>query len=419
MIGVLLFGFWSCYRFMDNAIVIVIDRLGAGYLGPYGNTWIETPNWNRLAARSVLFEFALADAIDLPTVYRSYWQGLHAMSSDRPVRSLPEMAAARGIHCALVTDEPQIVELPGTESFSDRVVLTLPAAERPASEVVQTQMAQLFAAAAHWLQRAAEPFLLWIHARGMAGAWDAPMEFRNQFTDEDDPLPPELTTPPVKRFGASPDPDEVLGYLHAYAGQVALLDDCLGAFLETAQATAGWERTLLAMTSPRGYPLGEHQWVGGSDEVAYGEQVHVPCLLRLPQDRGAALRCHELVQPPDLCASLCDAFALAADDGPRWGQSLLPLAGCAPPAWRDRAATRAPAAQALRTPAWLLVRRHDGRRELFAKPDDRWEANEVASRCQEAVEQLDAALDEFQRAAQSSQPAQLSPLSPLLLDGLG
>ncbi len=79
---------------MDNAIVIVVDRLGAGYLGPYGNTWIETPSCNRLAARSVLFEFALADAVDLATVYRSYWQGLHAMSPDRPIRSLPEMAAA-------------------------------------------------------------------------------------------------------------------------------------------------------------------------------------------------------------------------------------------------------------------------------------------------------------------------------------
>ena len=180
---------------MDNAIVIVVDRLGAGYLGPYGNTWIETPSCNRLAARSVLFEFALADAVDLPTVYRSYWQGLHAMSPDRPIRSLPEIAAARGVHGGLVTDEPQLVELPGAAGFADRVVLTLAPVERPAAEVVQTQMAQLFAAAAHWLQRAPEPFLLWIHARGMAGAWDAPVEFRNQFADEDDPRAAGIWSP--------------------------------------------------------------------------------------------------------------------------------------------------------------------------------------------------------------------------------
>jgi len=197
-----------------------------------------------------------------------------------------------------------------------------------------------------------------------------------------------------------------------------LLDLCLEPFLESAQAMAGWDRTLLALTSPRGYPLGEHRWVGEGDAVVYGEQVHVPCLIRLPHDVNAGVRCQELVQPPDLCASLWEAFQLASDAAPSWGRSLLPLAGAEPPPWRDRAATVAPAAQALRTPAWLLVRRQDGRHELFAKPDDRWEANEVANRCPEAVEQLVVAWNEFQQVAQSPQAAQFSPLAELLREGL-
>ena len=404
---------------MTNAVVIVVDRLGAGYLGPYGNTWIETPNCNRLAARSVLFETALADAVDLRTVYRSYWRGLHSLCPERSVWSLPEALAAGGIHCGLVTDEPLLAEIPEVAAFADRIVLRPAPVERPATDVVQTQMAHLFAAASEWLERASEPFLLWIHARGMAGAWDAPVELRNQFADEDDPLPPESVAPPVKPFESAGDPDELLGYLHAYAGQVSLLDVCLGAFLETAQATAGWDRTLLAMTSPRGYPLGEHGWVGESDAVVYEEQIHVPCLIRLPHDACAGVRCQEFVQPPDLCASLGEAFQLAPDAEPRWGRSLLPLADAQPPPWRDRTATSAAAAQALRTPAWLLVRRQDGRHELFAKPDDRWEANEVASCCPQAVEELIAAWNEFQCIAQSPQAAQFPPLSALLQEGIG
>jgi hypothetical protein len=97
---------------------------------------------------------------------------------------------------------------------------------------------------------------------------------------------------------------------------------------------------------------------------------------------------------------------------------MLALADDAPPPWRDRAATIAPAAQALRTPAWLLVQPQDGHHELFAKPDDRWEANEVANRCREAVEQLSTAWIELQQAAQNPQTAQLSPLSELLLRGI-
>lgn len=413
--------------FMRNAIVLVVDRLGAGCLGPYGNTWIETPSWNRVAVQSALFEWALTDALDLPTVYRSYWQGQHALCPARPRASLPEALAAAGVHCTLVTDEPQLADIPGADCFAERIALTPAEAERPATEVFQTQMAQLFAAAASQLERMPEPFLLWIHSRGMAGAWDGPVELRNEYADEDDPLPPELVVPPVKRFESAYDPDELLGYQHAYAGQVALFDLCLGAFLDTAWATAGWDRTLLVLTSPRGYPLGEHRVVGPCDAAVYEEQVHVPCLVRLPHDRGAGIRCQELVQPPDLDATLREAFRLEPDGEPRWGQSLLALLGTEPPAWRDRAATISPAAQALRTPAWLLVRRHGDRHddqhidqhEVFAKPDDRWEVNEVANRCPEAVEQLENAWDEFQRAAQASPLAQPSPLSNLLREGFG
>jgi arylsulfatase A-like enzyme len=402
---------------MTNAIVFVVDRLGAGYLGPYGNTWIETPNCNRLAAQSALFEWALTDTLDLSTVYRSYWQGQHALCPSRPRDSLPEMLAASGVHAALVTDEPQLTELPGAAFFAERMVLVPAEVERPASEVFETQMAQLFAAAAEQLERLPEPFLLWIHSRGMGGAWDAPVELRNEFADEDDPLPPELVVPPVKRYESACEPDELLGYQHAYAGQVALLDLCLGAFLDTAWAAASWDRTLLALTSPRGYPLGEHRVVGPCDATLYEEQVHVPCLIRLPRDSHAGVRCQELVQPPDLCATLRDVLQLPPASEPRWGLSLQPLWAPEPPVWRDRAATTSPAAQALRTPAWLLVRRAEEQREVFAKPDDRWEVNEVANRCPEALEQLEKAWDEFREAAQSDLRAPLPPLSDLLREG--
>ena len=48
-----------------SAIILVVDRLGAGHLGPYGNTWVETPALNRLAAESVLFELAITDSPQL------------------------------------------------------------------------------------------------------------------------------------------------------------------------------------------------------------------------------------------------------------------------------------------------------------------------------------------------------------------
>jgi hypothetical protein len=56
------------------------------------------------------------------------------------------------------------------------------------------------------------------------------------------------------------------------------------------------------------------------------------------------------------------------------------------------------------------------RYELFAKPDDRWEANEIASRCGEVVEVLAAELDRFGDAAGKGQLAESAPLAELLCD---
>lgn len=403
---------------MANAIILVVDRLSAGYLGPYGNTWIETPCWNSLAARAALFEWCLADAVDLPTIYRSYWFGHHALSRGPLGSSLPEAVARAGIHSALITDEPSLLELPGATAFVDRIAVKPATVDGPAVEIYQTRIAQLLATAAEHLQRMPEPFLAWVHARGMSGPWDAPIELRNQFADEDDPEPPTLIEPPQKRLDEGHDPDELLGYQQAYAGQIALLDLCLEAFFEAARALPGWDRTLLVATSPRGYPLGEHGVVGGSETNVYEEQTHVPCVARLPLDRHAGVRCRELVQPPDLCGGLWRMWGLAADGAPRWGQDLLAMLESESPTWRDRAASVSAAARALRSPAWLLVCRDGAPRELFAKPDDRYEVNEVASRCAEAADQLELAWNEFHHAAQSAPPPQLSPLSDLLRDGL-
>ena len=74
----------SCLIFPDsllvNAICLVIDRLHRGFLGAYGNTWIETPAFDRLAAESFVFDQMLVDSPRLGPLYRSFWQGWHALA---------------------------------------------------------------------------------------------------------------------------------------------------------------------------------------------------------------------------------------------------------------------------------------------------------------------------------------------------
>ncbi|MCO6454411.1 MAG: sulfatase-like hydrolase/transferase [Pirellulaceae bacterium] len=405
-----------------NAIVLVVDRLGTSCLGPYGNTWVETPGWNRLASQSLLCEQMLVDAPDLPSVYGAYWLGQHALSlppgenrlpespSWMDARILPSFLGRQGVRSLLLTDEPALVELPPARQFAEVRLMPTAGVERAAERIEQTELARGVSAALDCLDDQPDGRLVWIHLRGLAGPWDAPLELRNQFADEDDPLPGEFVVPPQKLLTPPWDPDETLRVSHAYAGQVAVLDACLDALLDALASSAWASSTLLAVTSARGCPLGEHGRIGPCDEALYAELLQVPCLLRHPEQARASWRIAPPVQPTDLHATLAGWFQLPAGTVPLWGRDLFSLHDARPDFQPRPACSRGPRQRSIRTPAWYLRVPEDAAPELFVKPDDRWEVNEVASRCPAIVEQMLVQLDQFARAAQLGQPDQLAPL---------
>ncbi|WP_254511003.1 sulfatase family protein [Anatilimnocola floriformis] len=372
---------------VNSAIVLVIDRLGAGYLGPYGNTWLETPGFNRLASQSLLCEHLLANSPDLAIAYRSYWQG------GNETTSLPQLARLAGCHTVLVTDDEAIAQLPGAADFDELHLVKHEPAKRPAEEIEQTSFIRLLDAALAQLEAWKEtdrPQLLWIHARAMNGSWDAPLELRQQFADEDDPTPSESVEPPQQLLAKDHDPDELLQLAHAYAGQVSVIDSGLQAILHAIDELPQRDSLLFAVTSPRGYPLGEHLRLGECDQALYGELLHVPCCVRFPHGEGALLRTQELCQPADLFATLADANGWATDETTQL-QSLLRIVRGEPAVSRDVLLAAAGQQQLVRTSAWQLrvVQNDDGEQfELYAKPDDRWEFNDVASRAGDIARQL-------------------------------
>jgi arylsulfatase A-like enzyme len=408
---------------MRSAIVLVIDRLGAGFLGPYGNTWLDTREFNRLASQSLVCESVLADSPDLALAYRAWWTGRHALEpAVNSHAALPQAARELGLATVLVTDERQVAELPDAAQFAETVVLSPEPASRAADEFDQTGIGQLFLAAIEQLRHIGKPALVWIHCRGMAGPWDAPRALREQFADEDDPTPPNFVEPPRRTYDGS-DPDELLGYVHAFAGQVALVDACLGSLLDALDESPPTQssltgETLLAVTSPRGYPLGEHGDIGSAHRL-YGELLNVPLIIRWPCGIGALMRTQRLVQPCDLAATLCDWLNLPPLPENGFARSQLPIAGGQDLPPRELALAIGPVQRAIRSPAWLLHTAtvdDEAHSKLYAKPDDRWEVNEVASRCGEVVELLAAAAGEFEVRAAAGTLAEMPKLADILTD---
>jgi arylsulfatase A-like enzyme len=404
-----------------NAICLAVDRLHLGCLGAYGNSWIQTPAIDRLASEAFVFDQAWIDTSQLEDLYRSYWHGLHAFAPAAPAGrpSLATLLREAGVTSALLSDDRLVTQHPLTLDFDELVEIDPPRQPQTAGEVEQTHLAQCFVQAIDWLQSARGPFLLWCHLKGLATTWDAPLDYRGAYWDEGDPEPSTSADVPDKTLPPGCDPDDVLGMAQAYCGQVSLLDTCLDALLEFLQTSPAGQETLLILTSTRGYPLGEHGRIGPCDEALYSELVHVPLLVRIPNLVGAAIRSPALVEPSDLWATLLDWWSIAPRPAAPTAGSLLPIIRqeAAGGVLRDRLGIAGPGAQrAICTPAWYLRNTTDA--ELFVKPDDRWDVNNVAVRCQDVVECLLIAMEQYEQAVRTGTVAELPPLNEVLLSGL-
>jgi arylsulfatase A-like enzyme len=162
--------------------------------------------------------------------------------------------------------------------------------------------------------------------------------------------------------------------------------------------------------------------VGPQDDSArdalYGELLQVPLLVRRPG--GALSRTQRFGQLGDAAMTVADWLGLDMQPAGRMAGSLLALTE--PEESTDVLAPRqiALASSAnqwsVRTSAWMwresnpLNAGHESHHELFAKPDDRWEANEVASRCRDVVEKMIAAAEVFEQAARRRSLDRLAPL---------
>ena len=435
-----------------NVICLAIDRLHIGYLGAYGNTWISTPNFDRLAAESVIFDQMAIDSTSIDQLYRSLWLGLHAMCPPNRAdgrQSLPAAFSGAGWQTRLLTDDREVANHPLAEGFMERVMVGIAGgAEGKASRIVADELAEIeaatfFAAANECVESATAPFLLWLHTGTLDRVWDAPLEFREQYNDEDDPPAGDSAEVPNRMLSDDFDPDERVAISHAYAGQVSAIDQLLGSLLETIDRLGLAESTLISLFSPRGFPLGEHRRLGRNDEALYAELTHVPWLLRLPAGEAAGQRLQEIVQPGELPASILDLAGLntwSATPAPGIGagRSVVPLIRGGKTFGFDRACAIGPQHQRrIVTPAWSLrvSEPNASAREsqeqappesesaiqarrfaLFSKPDDWYEINEVGDRCREIADRLQIVLDDFQRGCEGETPAVLADLPAELVN---
>lgn len=247
--------------------------------------------------------------------------------------------------------------------------------------------------------------LIWVQPDFLLPPWHVDDSKYDYFSGHADEETEEASIEPLPnpKLGLLDPSDETTSkrLQGTYAASVTLLDRELQELWEQLRQSDFYDALMIIVTTDRGFPLGEHGLVGDGRPWLHEELVHLPLIIRLPHGVTAGGRIGALTQPVDLMSTLVEAFDLPRVES--HGSSLLPLIRGDQERIRDYACSglekEGAIEYALRTSDWaFLLPEQAGEinsprdRQLYVKPEDRWEVNNVIQHHPDLAEELEQTL---------------------------
>ncbi|MCA2226191.1 sulfatase [Nonomuraea aurantiaca] len=325
-----------------KAIIVMFDSLNRHMLSPYADTFVDAPNFARLAARAVTFDRFYAGSMPCMPARREMHTGRYNFlhRSWGPLEpfddSMPEMLKQAGVHTHLVSDHPHYWEDGGAtyhtrystwEFFRGQegdpwkgVVGDAPKgpfeAMKRQDAVNRTYMAteaehsqtRTVDAGLHFLETnvAADRWLLQIEMFDPHEPFFTHQRYKDLYPHDYDG--PEFDWPPYQKV-LEPG-DQVEHARNEYAALVSMCDRSLGRVLDFMDEHAMWDDTLLLVNTDHGFLLGEHGWWAKSVMPWFNELVHLPMFLWDPRTGDRDQRRGTLAQTIDIAPTMLRYFGI-------------------------------------------------------------------------------------------------------------
>ena len=306
-----------------NVVLISLDTLRADLVGVYGSRFPTTPNLDRFAEESVLFENVTAPYPSTTASHMSMltgvYPGVHGVLApgttqlSQQLATLAEIFTANGYQTVGITEDAMIAAKSGfTRGFgyyTEYKGFDPLANDGYVREGVDTALS--------WLDsHRGERFFLFLHTYQVHDPFTPPKEF-DLFSD------PSLTE----------EKDLNERNLRAYAGEVLYTDSQIGRLLDGLAARGLERETVIVITADHGEAFGEHG-AQGHTWTMIQQVLHIPLLLRAPGQLPEDVRIAAPVSLVDVTPTLLALTGIAPPKGLQ-GVSLLPIIADAD-AFRDR-----------------------------------------------------------------------------------
>ena len=354
-----------------NVVVLLLDSLNRHEMGSYGGQNFDTPNLDRLAARSV--RFTNHHTGSLPCIPARHdilvgaWDFLWRPWGSIELWEEPITASLRreGVITQLITDHPHLFETGGENYHTDFTAWDYerghesdPWKSRPDPSWLGTPTygrghthydnsrgyfrgeedfpgPRTMQATARWLaedvpvhRAKGERFFLFVDEFDPHEPFDTPEEWATRYDDSWEG--PHLTWPPyaIDAFKQGILNERDARQIRAqYGGKLSMIDHWLGRVLDALDATKAWEDTAVILCTDHGHYLGDTD-VHGRDVwgkpglPVYKPLGHIPMLVSWP---GVSPTSNDaLTTSTDIHATIAEVFG-APIKHTAHGKSLVPV----------------------------------------------------------------------------------------------
>jgi arylsulfatase A-like enzyme len=331
-----------------KAIMIMFDSLNLHMLKPYGCNWVHTPNFQRLAEKTVTFDNSYVGSMPCMPARREIHTGrynfLHrSWSPLEPFDdSMPEILKSNGVFTHIITDHYHYWEDGGAtyhSRYSSWESVRGQEGDTWKCEVKDPEIPKYLGGRESVLWRQD-----WVNRKYMPTEETHPqtltfnlgLDFIMTNKNQDDwflqleafdPHEPFFTHEKYKKMyphdyngphfdwpnykPVDETPEQVEHMRNEYAALVSMCDENLGKVLDAMDEYNLWDDTMLIVNTDHGFLLGEHDWWAKCVQPFYNEIAHTPLFIWDPRCGIKGERRQSIVQTIDLAPTLLEYFNVA------------------------------------------------------------------------------------------------------------
>lgn len=311
-----------------NILLISIDTLRADHLGCYGYTPPTSPNVDRFAGESVLFETAVAHAPSTESSHASIFTSLlptqhgafrsRKMAISRDVVTMAELLKKAGFRTVSFNGGGQLASHYG---FSRGFEIY---------ESTPDGFSQKVDEAKRWItEHTGERFFMFLHSYEVHAPYTPSAAHLEPFDRDYAGKLPDRTGHrlliDVNEGRRSIDEADLRHIVATYDGEIRSMDEAFGELHAFLKGSGLLDDTLVLFTSDHGEEFGEHGLVGRHSNTLHDELLRVPLIVRFPGARYAATRVTRQVRGIDILPTVVEWLELESLEQAQ-GASLMPLA---------------------------------------------------------------------------------------------